>query len=69
MRTLDQIESDVRFLGATLLTPEEDFPSHVAQIRPWAERKGLVVGQVAQPGRVLRTLIRVPDYKVRRGRA
>lgn len=70
MRTLDQIESEVRFLGATLLTPDEDFPSNVCVMRKWSERKGFVVEDVQVAAKVeLRTLIRMPDYKVPRGPA
>ena len=65
MRTLTQIETEVRFLGATILTESEDWHGAAA----WAIEKGFIAERVVVTGDGERTLIRMPDYKVRRGPA
>lgn len=71
VRTLDELESEVRFLGATLLTDEE----RSAVLSAWVSLNGFVLERVTVASlgdRTLlgeRTLIRMPDYQVRRGSA
>ena len=66
MRTLPELENEVRFTGATLLTNDEE-ANHLETLLTlnpdFIGERAVVTGVKTQ------TLIRMPDYKVRRQRS